>query len=215
MGSCWKGTLNTAPSNFRRVRWLMSYSLMSQKCLVGTGRAVVGYQLTACQLQIHPPAHAMQWWMCSLKPFFPVSAMQKFPSAGPQRNLQEPGASLLWGQHVAWGPLGRTLATEREEKGQPPSNPAALAWSRVGFQWPCQHTPCGPPAACHAPTPVSMVFSPWCGRGLPDGDATCSVPTALTLPLCAPACLAISSSSHREGCHQGPPLLCARVMGYW
>ena len=27
--------------------------------------------------------------------------MQKFPSAGPQKDLQEPGAGLLWGQHVA------------------------------------------------------------------------------------------------------------------
>lgn len=180
MGSSRKGSQNTAPSSSWRVGRLMSYSLTLHQCLRGGLLSLINSLPVSSRftLQHRPrnegcvPLSPSSLW--APRRSFPVRALEG--SAGARG---WPAVRSACGQEDRWGG-----PWPRREKGQSPSNPAAVAWSRVGFQWPCQHTPCGPPAACHAPTLVSMGFSPWCSQCPPDGDATCSVPAALTLPLC-------------------------------
>lgn len=168
---------------------------MWQKCLAGMG-CCVSYQFTACQLQIHPPALALpimdsspQALLLPCERNAEVSQWRALEGLAAARGRPTVSGTCRVGsacgyEDTWWGPQPRT------KKGQSLSNLAALAWSSVTFQWPCQHRHYAPRASCYSPPSHTSLCGllPMMWPRPPDGDATCSVPVALPLPRCLHTC---------------------------
>lgn len=196
---------------------------MWQKCLAGMG-CCVSYQFTACQLQIHPPALALpimdsspQALLLPCERNAEVSQWRALEGLAAARGRPTVSGTCRVGsacgyEDTWWGPQPRT------KKGQSLSNLAALAWSSVTFQWPCQHRHYALRASCYSPPshtslcgllPMMWPRPSWRGCHVlrARGTATATLSSHLHA-------WPSTAAHHQEGCHQGSHLLCAPVAGY-
>ena len=196
---------------------------MRQKCLAGMG-CCVSYQFSACQLQIHPPARALpimdpspQALLLPCERNAEVSQWRALEGLAAARGCPTVSGSCRVGsargyEDTWWGPQPRT------KKGQSLSKRAALVWSSVTFQWPCQHRHCALRASCYSPRShtslCGLLLMMWprpSWRGCHVLRARGTDTATLSAHLHAwPS----TAARHQEGCHQGSHLLCARVAGY-